>query len=108
MKLYLDDIRPTPEGWKRVYTAKEAVAFLLDNWEKVTHVSLDHDLGDDESVVGNGYQVVLWIEEFIYNNDLKEIPEITVHSSNSPARLKMEAGILKCQQLCARNQCNNF
>lgn len=108
MKLYLDDIRPTPEGWERVYTAKEAIDFLLDNWEKVTHVSLDHDLGEDETVVGNGYQVVLWIEEFVHENHLKEMPEVTVHSSNSSARLKMEAGIQACKYMCEVNRCNNF
>lgn len=29
----------------------------------VTHLSLDHDLGDDDR--GTGYAVVLWIEEAI-------------------------------------------
>ena len=107
MKLFLDDVRPTPEGWYRVYTASEAIVFLFNNWEKITHVSLDHDLGEDEKVVGNGYQVVVSVEEFIYGNNLKTMPEVAVHSSNSSARLKMEAGIRSCQQLCERNRCNN-
>ncbi len=98
--LFLDDVRETPEGWHRVFTAKEAISFLSENWEKVEKISLDHDLGEDEEIVGNGYIVVLWIEEFIANNKPPTIPrQITVHSSNSSARLKMEAGIQSCYRL---------
>jgi hypothetical protein len=28
MKLFLDDERPTPDGWERAYTAPEAIALL--------------------------------------------------------------------------------
>lgn len=104
MKLYLDDVRPTPEGWHRVYTANEAIVLLWESWPDVTHVSLDHDLGEDETVVGNGYQVVVWMEGLIYTNKLTTMPEVAVHSSNSSARLKMEAGLRSCQQLCEKNR----
>lgn len=42
----LDDERSTPEGWHRVYWPEEAIALLETG--NVTHISLDHDLGDDE------------------------------------------------------------
>ena len=61
MKVYLDDERQTPEGWHRVYWPEEAIALLKQG--KVTEISLDHDLGDDEH--GTGYDVVLWIEEAV-------------------------------------------
>lgn len=55
MKVYLDDERQTPEGWHRFYWPEEAIELLKQG--KVTEISLDHDLGDDEH--GTGYDVVL-------------------------------------------------
>ena len=88
MKIYLDDVRPTPEGWVHAYWPEEVIERLKT--ETVTVISLDHDLGDDEH--GTGYDVVVWIEEAVATSDFKA-PEIRVHSANSSARDKMEAGI---------------
>ncbi len=88
MKVYLDDERKTPEGWTRVYWPAEAIDFLKRG--VVTEISLDHDLGDDER--GTGYDVVLWIEEQVCTNGFKP-PIIHVHSANSSAKIKMQAGI---------------
>lgn len=88
MKLYLDDERPTPEGWHRVYWPDEAIPLLASG--QVTEISLDHDLGDDER--GTGYDVILWIEEAVVTRGFVP-PRMSVHSANSSARLKMEQGI---------------
>jgi hypothetical protein len=88
MKVYLDDERPTPEGWVRVYWPEEAIELLKNN--TVTHISLDHDLGDDQR--GTGYDVVLWIEEAVIVDNFTP-PHMQVHSSNASARIKMELGI---------------
>jgi hypothetical protein len=88
MKVYLDDERATPEGWHRVYWPDEAIALLKTG--RVTELSLDHDLGDDER--GTGYDVVLWIEEAVITRGFVP-PKISVHSANSSARQKMEMGI---------------
>lgn len=88
MKVYLDDERPTPAGWARVYWPEEAIALLESG--NVSHISLDHDLGDD--VHGTGYDVVLWIEEAVMTRGFVP-PQMSVHSANSSARQKMEQGI---------------
>ncbi len=88
MRVYLDDERPTPAGWKRVYWPDEAIA-LLETGD-VEEISLDHDLGDDAR--GTGYDVILWIEEAVALRGFKP-PKIAVHSANASARLKMSAGI---------------
>lgn len=88
MRVYLDDERQTPEGWIRVYWPEEAIELLSTG--NVEEISLDHDLGDDEH--GTGYDVVLWIEEAVIVRDFIP-PKMTVHSANSSARIKMEAGI---------------
>jgi hypothetical protein len=61
MRIFLDDERPTPQGWVRALWPQEVIALLKGGG--VTEVSLDHDLGDDER--GTGYDVVLWVEEVV-------------------------------------------
>lgn len=101
MKVYLDDLRPTPEGWVHVYWPDEAIELLKQN--NVAVISLDHDLGDD--VRGTGYDVILWIEEAVATTDFYP-PEILVHSANSSARKKMEAGIESIFRLLRNRQDN--
>ena len=96
MKVYLDDERTTPVGWVRVYWPDEAVELLSTGG--VSELSLDHDLGDDER--GTGYDVVLWIEEAVALRGF-DPPIIYVHSANSSARDKMEAGIAAITRLRA-------
>lgn len=44
MKLYIDDIRPAPEGWMLARTVDEAIDLLQSrDWDEV---SFDYDLGD--------------------------------------------------------------
>lgn len=98
MKIYLDDERPTPEGWIRCYWPQEVISYLQTG--NVEELSLDHDLGDSEAAARElrkertGYDVIEWIEEMVYNNALRP-PHIKIHSANPTGRLKMQAGI-KC------------
>jgi hypothetical protein len=94
MRVFLDDERPTPEGWVRVYWPAEAIQLLESGLVEV--LSLDHDLGDDQR--GTGYDVVLWIEEAVALRGFRP-PKIVVHSANSSARDKMIAGIRSIQRL---------
>ena len=94
MKVWLDDERPAPDGWVRVLWPDEAIA-LLETGE-VTHISLDHDLGDDDR--GTGYDVVLWIEEAVATRGFVP-PAIAIHTANPSARRKMLAGVTKIEYL---------
>lgn len=94
MKVFLDDIRPTPEGWIRAYWPDEVIALLQTGSVEV--VSLDHDLGDDER--GTGYDVITWIDEAVVMRGFVP-PRILVHSSNSSAVAKIQAGIQAIQRL---------
>ena len=97
MRVYLDDERPTPKGWIRVYWPHQAIALLKTG--DVEEISLDHDLGDDAR--GTGYDVILWIEEAAALRGFKP-PKITVHSANPSARDKMFAGIAAIGRLAQR------
>lgn len=91
MKIYLDDERITPEGWHRTYTPQETIELLKTR--KVTDLSLDHDLGDDAGI-GTGYDVLLWLEEEIYNDNSFPVPEMKVHSANPAGALRMNQAIM--------------
>jgi hypothetical protein len=96
MKLYLDDIREAPKGWKLTTTATETINYLISN--QITELSLDHDLGIDET----GYDVLLWIEEeVILNNFLP--PKIHIHTSNSSARIKMLQAVQQIKKISKEN-----
>ena len=99
MKVFLDDERPTPDGWQSVRWPEEAISLLETG--AVTHVSLDHDLGDDEH--GTGYDVIVWIEEAVATRGFRP-PEITVHSANTSARQKMELGIRSIRRLAQNSE----
>ena len=96
-RIFLDDERPTPEGWVRACWPAEVIAWLETG--TVQAVSLDHDLGDDAR--GTGYDVICWIEEAVALRGF-DPPTITVHSANPSARLKMLAGIQAIERLAAR------
>lgn len=95
MKVFLDDERNTPDGWFRVYTPDQAIALLES--DLVTHISLDHDLGDD-NLTGTGYDVILWMEEMVVSGTFKP-PRILIHTANPSARQKMEAGRTQIRKL---------
>jgi hypothetical protein len=97
LKIYLDDERPTPEGWHSCRWPQQVIDLLKVG--SVTHLSLDHDLGDDAR--GTGYDVVLWIEEAVATTDF-EPPEILVHSANVSAKAKMEAGIRSISRIVSQ------
>lgn len=78
MKLWVDDLRPAPEGWWHALTSDAAIQALQMNrpdyiGDSFDEISLDHDLGGDDTT----RPVVIWMIE----NDVW--PEkINVHSAN--------------------------
>jgi len=88
VKLYLDDLRPCPDGFTVARTASEAIALLKTG--EVTFASLDHDLstkamfGEWEGEV-TGYEVVVWMEQ----NDCWPKDGTIVHSQNADGKKRM-------------------
>jgi hypothetical protein len=56
-RLWVDDLRPPPEGWVWAKSSEEAVAML--ETRDFAAVSLDHDLGGEDTT----RPVVLWMCE---------------------------------------------
>lgn len=103
MKIYLDDIRE-PDTSYTVFQSvgEELYKTIIENWDIIEEISLDHDLGNDEQ--GTGYDVLLFIEEYVYSYQPAYLPTIKVHSSNSSARIKMELAIQSIQKAFAKGQ----
>ncbi|MBV1909968.1 MAG: hypothetical protein KUG78_11650 [Kangiellaceae bacterium] len=94
MKVFLDDIRQAPPGWKVVRWPQEAISLLMTG--AVSDISLDHDLGNDKR--GTGYDVITWLEKAVVDYGVIP-PNIKVHSANVSARQRMEQGIKSINRL---------
>lgn len=92
MKLYIDDIRPAPEGWQQARTVTDAIRFLYQFAEELDEISIDHDISYAVEVAGtqrpfpspeNFTAVARYIcailgSDGYYKNKVK----ITIHSAN--------------------------
>ena len=96
MKVYLDDLRPTPPGWTRTYSV-EMTNTLLDS-RTVTNLSLDNDLGSSDPKT-EGYNVINYIEELLFNDPTFPVPEITFHSSNEGRKQLMKEALRKLERI---------
>lgn len=103
VNLWLDDVRPAPEGWVWCKNIIDAKALMKS--EIVDKMSLDHDMGTCQACedyyqlnsalwqkcehTGTGYDFVMWMVE--YNSWPRSVP--TVHSANPSGREAMEKAI---------------
>lgn len=84
MPLYLDDLRPTPEGFDRVYSYEEFVDYL-EREGLPDFISFDHDLGEDLS----GYDCAKYLVEYCLEHQLP-LPDYQVHSQNPVGKENIE------------------
>jgi hypothetical protein len=93
VKVFLDDVRPAPEGWVRARTPEEVIELLRSG--RVEALSLDFDLGfRGEEERRTGEVVLQWIEERLFRGELDfELPEITIHSANPVGRQRLQRAL---------------
>jgi hypothetical protein len=84
LRIFLDDLRPAPEGWVLVKTAEECLDLLAKNKGLVSSLSLDHDLGDQSEDEKHGYWFVKQMVERGLYADV-----INLHTSNPVGRENM-------------------
>lgn len=94
IKVFLDDRRPTPEGWIRVYTAEQCMALLQTRI--VNEISFDNDLGEGQT---EGYIALNFLEELATLDPTFPIPRITIHSSNAGRTPSMRQTAAKLKDL---------
>lgn len=99
MKVFLDDEWEQPDrypgdSWICVRTVEDARFLLVRNRGKVTHLSLDHDLGTGEF---EGHHLTRWLLESLNEEpslDFYPTEEISIHSQNPVGKAAMEADLL--------------
>lgn len=86
LKIYLDDVRVPPKGWRRTYTPAQTIWHLRR--QAVAVMSLDFDLGYG---VPSGIAVLNWLEERVVNDPGFRVPRIFIHSANPAGVAMMQA-----------------
>lgn len=100
MKLWVDDVRPAPEGYvwcKTVYAAKYAIqaeedyqrTFPYDLYFGIELIDIDHDAGDFAYDGGDYIKLLDWLEETGRNYPIR------IHSMNPVGRENMRRIIQK-------------
>lgn len=81
LKIWVDDIRPAPEGYIWLKSVNEVKKYLADphilcNYE-IKLIDLDHDAGDYAKDGGDYVRILDYLELVGYNGDLR------IHSMNA-------------------------
>ena len=95
MKLWIDDCRPAPEGYKWICSVNEAKKEIefCEHFSKningsflvINLIDLDHDAGDYANDGGDYIKLLDWLEETGRNYPIK------IHSQNSVGVQNMRA-----------------
>ncbi len=87
MKIWLDDLRPVPQGYEGVKSVNEAIA-LIEEAEKagidIEVLDLDHDLGDYYTDGGDAIKLLDWLAE------RETFYPVEIHTANPVGRENME------------------
>ena len=86
MKLWVDDVRPAPEGYEWLKTTEgtiERIKHLARCGVEIELLDLDHDAGDFARFGGDYIKILDWLESVMIS-----IP-IRIHSMNVVGRANM-------------------
>lgn len=102
INIWLDDKRPMPPDFDiHVATAQEAIKVLKNHINDSIRISFDHDLGD-ASVVGDGYDVAVWIEEQAFHGNINPV-KWSVHSDNPVGILDIKRAMQSAERFWTKN-----
>lgn len=92
MKLWIDDVRPAPEGYQWIKSVNYAIQYIsyIENnldWssETIELIDIDHDAGDFFQYGGDYIELLNWLEETGRNYP------IHIHSMNPVGVANMRA-----------------
>ena len=87
MKLWLDDLRPVPDGSEGARSVNEAKQLILEaehNGIEIEALDLDHDLGDYADQGGDAIRLLDWLAE------RETFYPVEIHTANPVGRANME------------------
>ena len=79
MKIWVDDVRPAPEGYtleKCVWGAQWLIELCEEMGDTIELIDLDHDAGDYRGLGGDYIKILDWLEETGRNYPIR------IHSMN--------------------------
>lgn len=92
MKIWLDDLRPAPQGYESVKSVNEAISLILEaekGRETIEVIDLDHDLGDYYPDGGDAIKLLDWLTE------RETFYPLEIHTANPVGRANMERMIAR-------------
>lgn len=85
MKLWVDDVRPAPDGYIWARSTNEAIKIIKREmyWRRLEEISLDHDAGDYYSDGGDYIEILNTLERWYMTSKawFLAVP-INIHSRN--------------------------
>lgn len=96
MKLWIDDVRPAPEGYVWCKSTLNALRTIYHNAKDIEEISIDHDAGDYAKEGGDFIEVMKEMERLTRRNvmDFSHI-KFFLHSANPVGVANMRAIIEK-------------
>lgn len=88
MKIWIDDVRPAPEGyyWAQSVNDAKAAVILSERYNVIIELlDLDHDAGDFVKYGGDYIKILDWMEETSRNYPVR------FHTANPVGRMNMIA-----------------
>jgi hypothetical protein len=80
-KIWVDDVRVARHGYIWIKKTNEALCFIVDNWDNISEVALDHDAGVYQEYGGDYVRILDEIERLSRRG--KEVPfAFSIHSQN--------------------------
>ena len=92
MKIWLDDLRPVPNGYMGAKSVNEAMALIQQAEAKrdvIELLDLDHDLGDYYHDGGDAIKLLDWLVE------RETFYPVAIHTANPVGRANMERMIMR-------------
>lgn len=89
LKLWIDDVRPAPDGYYWIASVDDAKCFIEVNESRCSHrielIDIDHDAGSYATHGGDYIKLLDWLEETGRNYPIR------IHSMNPVGRENMRA-----------------
>ena len=85
MKIWLDDLRPAPEGYIWCKSVNEAKRIIVSAEESISVIDCDHDLGDFANQGGDAIKLLDWLVE------RETFYPVEIHTANPVGRANMES-----------------
>lgn len=91
MKIWVDDVRPAPDGYEWCVTVNQAKMIIASekSEDPIELIDIDHDAGDFAYDGGDYIKLLDWLEETGRNYPIR------IHSMNPVGRQNMEAIALR-------------